>query len=284
MRYLSFIIIGLIFTLETLSQDKIYLTSGTKINAKVTEIGTVNIKYKDASNLDGPNYVVSKQDIVLIEYQNGVIDVLNDNPRTTAPTLVENEMKTTEVPLKKKPTSEKTKQELNLYYLNNSMISINALALANGDLTFMYDHDFMNNHLSATFLGGYNFNSRMGGLNLAIADSKSAARKKFDIGAGLNVMPRNNRRVQYFAGLLVKYMAYNYKDVIDTTNNQKIFKDAKAYQIGVMISNGWVFKISPSFNFKLFGAIGAPINSTALDPRYNGLPKVYLGYCFGYRF
>lgn len=264
-------------------QDNIYITSGSKIKCKIVEISSTQLKYKDFSNLEGPNYVILTSDVVMIEYANGVIDVLNNNPPNHLPVVEQ----TKPVDVIQNTIPKKTKhaeKEFNLHYLNPNFISINALALANGDVTLMYDRDILNNHLSLTFLGGYNFNPRMGVLNLYIADSKSGAKKRYDLGLGVNFMPSNSRRVQYFTGILSKYMAYDYQDVIDTTNNQKKFSNAKGFQFAMMISNGWVFRISPDFNFKIFGSLGFHLNSTSLNSGYRGSPKIYLGYCFGYRF
>lgn len=282
MRLLLFILFTTLLSAKSaFSQDILYTTAGSKLQAKVLEINLKDIKYKDFNNIEGPTYVISKTDIVLIQYSNGVTEVINSNPPTIAPKPTE-QFATIAKPTDK--TKPEVKKEFNLYYLNNNMLSINALALANGDVTLMYDRDFFNSRMSLTFLGGYSFNSRMGGLNLFIRDSKDKAKKKYDAGFGINFMPRNTKRVQYFVGLLVKYMAYDYQDVVDTTNNQINYQQASAYQMAIMISNGWVYRISPNFNFKIFGAIGAPINSVELKNGYNGVPKVYLGYCFGYRF
>ena len=275
----------LLFVFSAHSQDFLYTTGGNKIKVKVLEINTKDVKYKDYSNFDGPTYVISKTDVVLIQYSNGASEVINDNPLTIAPKPAEKtEVKNTEYV---KPTDTKKpnpKKEFNVYYLNNNAISLNALALANGDLTVMYDRDLLKSRLAITFLGGYNFNPRMGGLNVLIADSKDNAKKKYDLGAGINFMPRNTKRVQYFVGLLGKYMTYDYNEVVDTVNNQKNYQKASAYQLAIMASNGWVFRVSPNFSFKVFGAIGAPVNSVELKKEYRGVPKVYLGYCFGYRF
>jgi hypothetical protein len=53
------------------AQDTLYTVSGQKIAAKVIEINQTEIKYKKASNLDGPVYVIDKTDVALIEYKNG---------------------------------------------------------------------------------------------------------------------------------------------------------------------------------------------------------------------
>lgn len=286
MRFLIFTFFALfIFATQAIAQDIIYTTNGNKIQTKVLEINTVTIKYKDYNNSDGPTYVITKTDVVLIKYANGMTEVINSNPATIAPKTENNSSpKPSEngKPLDKTKSAEK--KAFNLYYLNNNMLSINALALANGDVTLMYDRDFLNSRMSVTFMGGYSFNARMGGLNLFIADSKDNAKKKYDAGLGINFMPRNTKRVQYFVGLLAKYMAYDYQKVVDTANNQKNYQSASAYQLAIMLSNGWIYRISPNFNFKLFGAIGIPGNSVELKTEYIGVPKVYLGYCFGYRF
>lgn len=288
MRALIFVFFILfVIASQAIAQDIIYTTGGSKLEAKVLEINTANIKYKDYSNPEGPTYVINRTDVVLIKYTNGITEVINSNPATIGPkteSTVVNGPKTatsTNTPVKSKTVE---KPPFNLYYLNNNMLSINALALANGDVTLMYDRDVFNSRMSLTFLGGYSFNSRMGGLNGFIADSKDNAKKKYDLGFGINFMPRNTKRVQYFVGLLGKYMSYDYQNVIDTVNNQKSYEKASAFQMAVMLTNGWVFRVSPNFNFKLFGAIGAPGNSVELKRQYIGVPKVYLGYCFGYRF
>ena len=252
------------------------------------EINAQDVKYKDYSNLDGPTYVITKMDVVLIQYSNGVSEVINDNPSTIAPKVIEKtasiETKTEDFAKPTKNYTSREKKEFNLYYLNNNMLSINALALANGDLTLMYDRDFLDSKLTISFLGGYNFNSGMGGLNFLIADSKDKAKKKYDAGFGINFMPSNTKRVQYFVGLLSKYMTYDYEAVIDTANNQKKYQKTSASQLAVMLSTGWLFRVSPNFNFKFFGSIGRQFNTVELKNGYAGIPKVYLGYCFGYRF
>lgn len=291
--YKLVIVFVLTFSTRLYAQDVMYTTAGNKIQARVLEIATSEIKYKDFKNLEGPTYIIDSKEIVLIQFANGTTQVINDNP----PAL---ESKTQEPVITTTPTTtsgiKKDKKELpNLYYINPNLLSINALALANGDFTLIYDREFFKSKLSLSFLGGYNFNTRMGVLNGAIIDSRDKAKKNYDVGFGINFMPRNTKRVQYFVGFLGKYMNYTYDKIVDNTGNQIFYEKAKGYQIALMLTNGWVYRISPNFNFKLFGSIGIPINYPKLneynstnsqkDPNpFSTMPKVYLGYCFGYRF
>lgn len=61
----------LLFTAACFAQDVMYKTDNTKIEGKVLEIGISEIRYKLASNPDGPTYVIRKSDLVLVTYQNG---------------------------------------------------------------------------------------------------------------------------------------------------------------------------------------------------------------------
>lgn len=65
------------------SQDTLYTKEGKTINGKVTEITQTEIKYKSAANPDGPQYVINKSDIVLIQYKNGSKDVFQNSSSTT---------------------------------------------------------------------------------------------------------------------------------------------------------------------------------------------------------
>lgn len=60
-----------IITLVTFAQDMIVKKDGSIIQAKVSEIGTSEVKYKKWSNQDGPLYTIAKNDILAITYQNG---------------------------------------------------------------------------------------------------------------------------------------------------------------------------------------------------------------------
>jgi hypothetical protein len=266
-------------------QDFIYTVNSQKIEANIKEISEEGVSYKNYNDTDTNSsaFFINKKSIVLIKFNNGVTKIFNHHP---------NELQNEERNLL--GSDEKNKKGVDMYFVNKNLLSINALALANGDFTLMYDREIVNNKLQLSFLGGYNFNTRMGALNLYISDSKDKAKKLFDAGAGLNYLIDNtiSNRINYFVGFLGKYMVYNYQQLVDTTNNQKKYQPAKANQISLMLTNGFLFRISPNVNVKIFCSIGKSINSVTLDKindkgekiDYSNFPKMYLGYCFGYRF
>ena len=68
---ISFFILSL---LNFKAQDTIVFHSGKKIEAKVLEIGPINIKYKKYNNLNGPTYLTEKKEISSIKYSNQTED------------------------------------------------------------------------------------------------------------------------------------------------------------------------------------------------------------------
>ena len=72
------IITFLLITICTYSQDRIKTVSGEVINAKVLEINKDDIKYKKYNNLTGPVYILRKQEISTITYQNGETEMYNN--------------------------------------------------------------------------------------------------------------------------------------------------------------------------------------------------------------
>ncbi len=71
------LLLALAFVFQLAAQDNIVLKSGEEIKAKVEEVGLTEIKYKRTDNPTGPVYTVSKNDVLLINYQNGTKDVFN---------------------------------------------------------------------------------------------------------------------------------------------------------------------------------------------------------------
>ncbi len=78
-KLLSIIAFTILFGMSaTFAQDKIYKKTGEVLEAKVTEIGNSEIRYKAFANLNGPNYVVNKQDVIKIIYENGKVETFEN--------------------------------------------------------------------------------------------------------------------------------------------------------------------------------------------------------------
>lgn len=81
MKKLLMILFVLIITASQLyAQDTITKNDGTEIKAKILEVGTDELKYKNWDNLDGPTFIIRKSDVVLVKYSNGTNDVFRKLP------------------------------------------------------------------------------------------------------------------------------------------------------------------------------------------------------------
>lgn len=77
MKQLFAFLVMLLSATMLFAQDVITLRSGETINGKVAEVGTTEIRYYKADNVDGPVYVANKAEVVQIVYANGTKDVFN---------------------------------------------------------------------------------------------------------------------------------------------------------------------------------------------------------------
>lgn len=234
-------------------------------------------------------YVISRSEVLHIEYKGGQVDVINKNPQTVVPQ--------SSTPSAGEPKEAKKAKPIDLYYINKNAVLINGLALTNADITLMYERDFAKNHLSVTFLGGYNFNKRTTWPNLYLAAGLENTKKNYDLGLGINFYPGVSRKSQYFVGIMVKYMTYSFdreiitEQIINGFAYPKIdIEKAQGYQLATMIVNGFQVRLTPSVTYKAFVGIGPFSSDDDLKQGLQnnigtgGLLKMYLGICFGYRF
>jgi hypothetical protein len=70
MKYLLLFFVAL-FSCPAFCQDIIYLRTGEEIQVQLTEIKPNLVKYKLYSHLDGPEYVVKKNQLIKIRFANG---------------------------------------------------------------------------------------------------------------------------------------------------------------------------------------------------------------------
>ena len=72
------------------AQDIITKKNGDEIQAKITEVGQNEIKYKRFDNLDGPVYTIGKGDVFMVKYENGTKDVFKEEQQQPAQSKVSN--------------------------------------------------------------------------------------------------------------------------------------------------------------------------------------------------
>lgn len=66
--------------------DVITMKDGKDVDAKVLEISTTEIKYKNCDNLEGPTIAVLRKDVFSIKYANGKKEVFTQEKSSTSET------------------------------------------------------------------------------------------------------------------------------------------------------------------------------------------------------
>lgn len=95
MKY-SFVLISIFVLIHgsVFSQDTIKTVSGNSIIAKVVEINKSEIKYKKFSNLDGPVYIITPEEVHAIIYPSGEKDDFSSYEKQEIKTATKAENKT----------------------------------------------------------------------------------------------------------------------------------------------------------------------------------------------
>ena len=182
--------------------------------------------------------------------------------------------------------------------MNKNCIYLNGLALANSDIALIYDREIAKSKFSLVLMGAYNFNIHTNYTNRYI-QALNNSKKNYDLGVGINYYTQTRKKTQYFVGLLVKYMNYEYvrQTEVEENINGIPYKTTKQenvnnYQIAGMLVNGLQFRITPFFTYRAFIGVGftnkdndvskAVAEDITQKPR--SFAKAYLGMCVGYRF
>jgi len=86
------IVVCFFISFSCVSQDIITKTNGDDIPCKVIEISTTEVKYKRFDNPEGPTFVLTKSEILMIRYQNGTKDIFLPpaQPQNTEQTIQKN--------------------------------------------------------------------------------------------------------------------------------------------------------------------------------------------------
>lgn len=76
----SYLVPILVFVSATAwSQDKIYKKGGEIVEARITEVGTDEIKYKIFNDQSGPMYSLDKNRIIKVLQENGMMETYKSN-------------------------------------------------------------------------------------------------------------------------------------------------------------------------------------------------------------
>lgn len=81
MKLILFFLLSFFAVFAATAQDKIFRKNGQIVKAKIIEVGTSEIKYKLPDNPESPVYVLEKERISRIQYENGTVEKMTADLR-----------------------------------------------------------------------------------------------------------------------------------------------------------------------------------------------------------
>jgi len=302
------------------SQDQLFKKDNTKIDVKILEINQAEIKYKLFTYQDGPTITVSKKDVALIIYQNGVHEVINtaNDPSTMgadAPFVVYNSYTPTRI---NRDSIEKA--AFNDLVSNKNLVSFNMIEPINGSIGISYLREFANNYFHAyipvtvgfaapyftqavnTIFSGSNYYYTSFGSSFTVSDFKYT-RKTYEVGLGIHFQSSGKRAVTHFVGPYVGTSQFSgtytksetyYDPSSGYTSSLVSTRNFTLSRMYVMLNNGLLFRVTRNFNIVLLAGIGYHIDTyktgdnitKAVNYNNNQFPinAFKFGLSFGYRF
>lgn len=298
----------------TYAQDQLFKKDNTKLEVKVLEINPTEIKYKLFTYQDGPTIIISKKDVALIIYQNGVHEVITTDPAAEKPTVIYYS-----------PTQRPALPTLNDSALfrqltsTKHLVSLNILDPLNGSFGVSYCTEFAKNYfnlyvpVSVGFTNPYftqstnslvnnNYNYSYSSNGYTVSDFKFSC-KTIDAGLGLHFQTSGKHPVTHFIGPYIgmaqftgtfRESFYTYDQYTGYSNYSFADRSFVMNRVYVMLDNGVLFRATKNFNIMLLAGVGyhvdtyisnhAPNSAINYSPYQFPVNAFKFGLSFGYRF
>jgi hypothetical protein len=321
-KTLIFLLLG--FSTIINAQDQLFKKDNSKVDVKILEINQTEIKYKLFTYQDGPTITVSKKEIALIIYQNGVHEVINAAPETpVAPTETPFVVYNSYPPSPRINRDSIEKAAIDKLLSTKNLISFNMMEPINGSFGISYLREIVNNYLNIyvpvtigfaapyftqsvnTLFTGNSYNNYYYGYTngeFAITNFKYT-NKTYEVGLGLHFQTSGKHAVTHFIGPYVgtsqftgsyTKSEYVYDAYTGSYTNNVTLNTFKMDRLYVMLNNGILFRVTKNFNIMLLAGLGYHIDtykgaddlSKATNYNKNVLPLNAFkgGVTFGYRF
>lgn len=256
------------------AQDTILKRDGNEQIGKIIEVNESQVKYKSGGNVNGPTYVLSKENIKRIAYSNGTVDNFPE----------------------KENNQELFKPDPRNTDFGRHFISINAFDLFNGLLTLGYEYTFKSGDFSIKVPFSF------GLISLGLADSISGnyhndndneyynRNKIFSTGLDFYCYPLGQGKSRYFMGVsfeygIVKYWDYYYNNL---TPYNYIFQKEYSHYYALVFQNGFLVQPTKHINISINAGIGYCRQKGYYDYQNNDNYRGYFvfrgGISFGYKF
>lgn len=199
------------------AQDIIYKRDGSKVEAKIVEVGPQKIKYKKSDNPDGPDYVIMTHEVMLITYANGQHD-------TFALTEV--------------PTFKKSKK---IEEFGNYLVNFNIFSMLMARVTMGAEYITNDGYVGFHAIGGF-----------GLGPTANVRQLKYKVGVEVKAYPGAQKRASYFLGPGMEFGSRSQWQWFGFDEPNEIFEN---YTAGYLV-NGFLFNFHKHLNFSVAVGLG----------------------------
>jgi hypothetical protein len=187
MKKIILIIISITIYINMFSQDSICFMNNNIIVAKISEVGITDIKYHRFDNLNGPQYIVNKQDIRYIKFANGTVDSIRvEVAKSTTEPKLEYKNEIANLPTTSTDAPKIIIKRNRLVYNNRGLgeaklwMLIDNFPSKEGKVKLMTEFNTMKKYKNAQYISGFSglglgLASVVAGFSLASADTHGTA-------------------------------------------------------------------------------------------------------------
>jgi len=199
------------------AQDTLYKADGSVHIVKILEVNDSQVKYKLYDNQEGPLYVIGKDNVTRIKFENGLIEDFPVHlPEKIIP-LIKIDPRTTD--------------------FGRNFISVNIFdLLTQNTLTFGYEYTFKSGLISLKVPVSFRFDN----------NGYYPGHKSFGTGLDLNLYPYGQGKAKFFYGPSFEYRKYEFSN-----SNYEI---NSVYAL--LFQAGYLFQPTKHLNFSINAGIG----------------------------
>jgi len=243
------------------------MRDGSKIDAKVTEVGSRDVLYKRFSNLNGPVYTIDIEDVAVINYESGEIDKFN---------MLYNE---------KSSAFSNTSLRIDASEFKSNMIYMNAGDLLFQNVTLAYERLVGKNRKFGVRVP---LSINLNGSSKITTDNSVRIRNIFYSGVDLLYYPMGQGQASFVLGPsirtgMVQYRPNNYNGYYDPNFPVAQYIENTAF-ISFLIQGGLIWNPSKELAISTTFGIGTRKVFTSIPGATSSGATANINFSLGYRF
>ncbi len=254
MKYLA-ILSFLFLTSHLFAQDTLHFRSGNVLPAKILKVSQKTVLYKKHSNMNGPEYEVSRNKIIKVVYQNGETDYFTGVPSIVA----------------ENPRNKPDKLE----GFGKNIININYMDWLFKKMTFSYERILGEKGMvgvKGSFSGGFG------------ADRYTPSNTIWGSELEFHIYPSGQNRFTYYLSPMMTFGEARFRENRSYQSDQGYwvthYEDVIKKYYGFYLGHGIRFSPTKHFDTSFMFALGVRRDYLHTPTRVNALIQANVGYRF----